>query len=82
MKVWEYWFWVILGCWFFMPVTAPCANLKDVLYDQYEIELNGFAEVRQGYRTGDDPYEKDTSISERSPSIGFWPIFLTGGQLR
>ncbi len=40
------------------------ADLRDVLYDAWEIELYGFAEARLGYRTGDDPYEKDRSIAE------------------
>jgi len=47
---------------FSKPATSGV--FQDNLYDAYEIELNGFAEVRQGWRLKDDPYEKGRSISE------------------
>jgi hypothetical protein len=38
--------------------------LADLLCDQYETELYGFVETRQGWRLQDDPFEKAESISE------------------
>ncbi len=43
-------------------VTA--SELGDWFYDRYETELYGFAEVRQGWRLQDDPFEEDETISE------------------
>lgn len=40
------------------------SQLQDRLYDDYGVELNGFVEMRQGWRLQGDPYEKQTSISE------------------
>ncbi|MEE8432445.1 MAG: hypothetical protein V3S16_14455 [Candidatus Desulfatibia sp.] len=45
-----------------MAVNA--SPLQDRLYDKYGVDLNGFIEGRQGWRLRDDPYEKDSSISE------------------
>lgn len=44
--------------------SAPASQLQDRLYDAYDVELNGFAEVRQGWRLQDDPFEERTSICE------------------
>ncbi len=48
----------------FSAGTVLASPLQDRLYDDYGIELNGFVEVRQGWRLQEDPYEKKTSISE------------------
>ena len=45
-----------------MPAWAD--NVKDLLYDRYEIEVYGFAEARSGLRTKNDPYENTASVSE------------------
>jgi hypothetical protein len=39
-------------------------DLKDHLYDKYEIDAYGFLEARGGLRLRNDPHEKDTSIGE------------------
>lgn len=44
--------------------STSASQLQDRLYDDYDIELNGFTEVRQGWRLQNDPHEKQTSISE------------------
>lgn len=43
---------------------ATASSFQDQLYDDYEIEVSGFIELRQGGRLQDDPHEKDESISE------------------
>jgi hypothetical protein len=43
---------------------ATAGSLTDKLYDDYGIEFSGFAEVRQGWRLQEDPFQKETSISE------------------
>jgi len=52
-----------------LPLSSPqCAegleDLKDLLYDKYEIDAYGFLEARGGLRLQEDPYEKSTSIGE------------------
>ncbi len=44
--------------------NASASEVGDWFYDQYETELYGFVEARQGWRLQDDPFEKDESISE------------------
>jgi hypothetical protein len=39
-------------------------EIKEFLYDNYEIDAYGFMEARCGYRLQDDPYQKDASIAE------------------
>ena len=56
--------WLFFVSLFLMATPVSAANIKDILYDDYDIELYGFGEARQGFRVKDDPYEKDTSISE------------------
>jgi len=48
----------------FSAATVMASSYQDRLYDDYGIELNGFVEVRQGWRLQEDPYEKGTSLSE------------------
>ena len=48
----------------FSATCVMASPLQDRLYDDFAIELNGFVEVRQGWRLQEDPYEKKTSISE------------------
>lgn len=43
---------------------ADIQNLKDTLYDNYEIDLNGFLEGRNGWRLQNDVNQKEASISE------------------
>ena len=43
---------------------ASSVDLREIINDTCGIELSGFAEARWGYRTQDDPYEKDRSIAE------------------
>ncbi len=45
-------------------VAAQDSSFVDNLYDNYSIELNGFAETRWGMRLVDDPNEMDMSIGE------------------
>ena len=58
--------------------TAIAEDLRDVLYDAYEIELNGFAEARLGYRPGNDPYERDRSIAEARLQLDMGRFFNWG----
>jgi len=44
--------------------SASASELGDWMYDQYEIELFGFMEVREGWRLQDDLFEEDETISE------------------
>lgn len=46
------------------PAVGGSADLRDVVYDAWEVELYGFAEGRLGYRTVDDPYEGDRPLAE------------------
>ena len=78
MKTLKHGLWIIVACWLFIPLPVHSANLKDVLYDKYEIDLYGFAEVRQGFRTQDDPYEKDASISEGRLQLDLGRFFSWG----
>jgi hypothetical protein len=39
-------------------------DIKELLYDKYEIDVHGFLEARGGLRLQEDPYEKDVSIGE------------------
>ena len=45
-------------------VADQDSSFIDHLYDNYSIELNGFAETRWGVRLVDDPNEMDMSIGE------------------
>jgi hypothetical protein len=52
-----------------LPFSSPAwaeglEDLKDLLYDKYEIDAHGFLEARGGVRIQEDPYEKGTSIGE------------------
>jgi hypothetical protein len=51
------------------PLSLPAwaeglEDLRDLLYDQYEIDIYGFLEARGGARLQENPYEKNTSIGE------------------
>lgn len=61
--------------------SSPASELQDRLYDAYEVELNGFAEVRQGWRLQDDPYEESASISEARLQLDMGK-FLDWGELK
>ena len=56
--------WFLAICLIPGIASVSGANLKDILYDEYDIELYGYAEGRQGFRVKDDPYQKTQSISE------------------
>ncbi len=57
-------FFIFLVIVVFSEATGTASALQDRLYDDYGVGLNGFIELRQGWRLQDDPYEKDASISE------------------
>jgi hypothetical protein len=40
-------------------------SAKDPNWPLYDLSVHGFYEVRAGYRTRNDPYEKDMSIMEQ-----------------
>ena len=46
------------------PVKADINSIKDDLYDAYEIDLNGFIEVRNGWRLQHDSHQKAASLAE------------------
>ncbi len=61
-------------------------DLQDFLSDKYGVELYGFLEVRNGWRTQNDPYEKDASLAEARLQLDFnkdfgWAIFKLKGDL-
>ena len=56
--------WLFVASLFVIATPVCGENIKDSLYDEYDIELYGFAEGRQGFRITDDPYEKTRSVSE------------------
>ena len=45
-------------------VAETLSDIKEFLYDEYEIDAYGFLEVRGGLRLQNDPYQKDASIEE------------------
>ena len=56
---------ILLTIVIFLCATCSFAGPAiDYIYDEYGIEFAGFAEIRQGFRLKNDPYEKDSSISE------------------
>jgi len=60
--------------------------LQDRLYDKYGVDLNGFIEGRQGWRLQDDPYEKDSSVSEMRMQLDLskdadWGVIKLKGDL-
>lgn len=67
---------------FIMAVGRTGASqLQERLDDDYGIELNGFAEMRQGWRLQSDPYEKQTSISEARLQLDMGKL-LDWGELK
>ncbi len=71
---------------FSLAGVGGASPLQDRLYDKYEIDLNGFIEGRQGRRLQNDPYEKDTSISEMRMQLDLsrdaeWGIIKLKGDL-
>ena len=58
--------------------NASASDIGDWLYDQYEAELFGFAEARQGWRLQDDPFEKDESVSEVRMQLDLSKEFKAG----
>jgi len=68
------------------PMVVNTSPLQDRLYDKYGVDLNGFIEGRQGWRLQDDPYEKDSSISEMRMQLDLskdadWGIIKLKGDL-
>ena len=68
------------------PVAVNASSLQDRLVDKYGIDLFGFIEGRQGWRLQDDPYEKNTSISEMRMQLDLskdadWGIIKLKGDL-
>ena len=68
------------------PVAVNASSLQDRLDDKYGIDLFGFIEGRQGWRLQDDPYEKNTSISEMRMQLDLskdadWGIIKLKGDL-
>lgn len=62
---------IIISLCFLFILTLPSSawaegleDLKDLLYDKYEIDAYGFVEARGGTRLQEDPYEKSASIGE------------------
>lgn len=47
-----------------LSTTASAGSLVDDLYDDYGVEINGFADLRGGSRLQADPNEKQTSLGE------------------
>jgi hypothetical protein len=45
-------------------VAETLPDIKEFLYDEYEIDAYGFLEARGGLRLQNDPYEKDATIAE------------------
>ena len=45
-------------------VAETIPDIKEFLYDEYEIDAYGFLEIRGGLRLQNDPYEKDATIEE------------------
>lgn len=72
---------ILLLILIFTASSSPASEIQEWLYDEYDVELNGFAEVRQGWRLPDDPYEERTSISEARLQIDMG-TFLDWGELR
>lgn len=63
---------------------AGITDLKDSLYDQYDLDAAGFVETRGGVRTSDDPYEKDYSLAEARIQLDLskdmdWGVFKIKG---
>lgn len=54
----------VVAAAFVLAGSVDASFLQDRLYDKYGVDLNGFIEGRQGWRLQDDPYEKDSSVSE------------------
>jgi hypothetical protein len=68
------------------PVAVNASSIQDRLDDKYGIDLFGFIEGRQGWRLQDDPYEKNTSISEMRMQLDLskdadWGIIKLKGDL-
>ena len=54
-----YWIWILAA------TPKPAAfSFAERLYDAYGLEMSGFVEIRQGWRTQEDPYQEEQSISE------------------
>jgi hypothetical protein len=45
-------------------VAEALPDIKEFLYDEYQIDAYGFLEARGGLRLQNDPYEKDATIAE------------------
>ncbi len=66
--------------------SVDASFLQDRLYDKYGVDLNGFIEGRQGWRLQDDPYEKDSSVSEMRMQLDLskdadWGVIKLKGDL-
>ncbi len=71
---------------FALAEAGDASPLQDRVYDKYGIDLFGFIEGRRGWRMQDDPYEKDTSISEMRMQLDLskdadWGIIKLKGDL-
>lgn len=78
---------IALVCLGFFPVEAEEAfSIRDQLFKNYEIELYGFIEGRQGWRLQNDPLQKDASISEVRLQLDLsrdagWAVFKLKGDI-
>lgn len=62
------------------------SELKNSLYDTYEIDTAGFIEARGGIRTKNDPYEKEYSLAEARLQLDLskdysWGVVKVKGEL-
>ncbi|MEN8258159.1 MAG: hypothetical protein ABFS09_09900 [Thermodesulfobacteriota bacterium] len=68
------------------PAQAAMGQLKDSLYDKYEIDFAGFLEARGGVRSQDDTYADDASIAEARLQLDLskdfgWGVFKAKGDI-
>ncbi len=66
--------------------AGPVENLQTMLSDQYNIDLYGFIELRNGWRLQNDPYSRRATMAEARLRLDLnkdtgWAIFKLKGDL-